>query len=177
MFGLAQMRRQYFHQCEPRLLPSFLLQWDQSLKNWTGVLSRCPGSWVPFHFDFLNTSLRDRLILWSQFCYQVDAEENAHQGSHGIHRISLGHSSGSLLDIYWFLSLQFLIDNYACDIFWFGNKAWLARSVVCLCAVSQNTQTVQNDDSANLQIYIIKMAAYMWIVYGFWKNHISISKT
>ena len=47
MFGLAQMRRQYFHQCEPRLLPSFLLQWDQSLKNWTGVLIRCPGSWVP----------------------------------------------------------------------------------------------------------------------------------
>ena len=68
-------------------------------------------------------------------------------------------------------------DNYACDIFWFGNKAWLPRSVDCLCAVSQNTQTVQNDDSANLQIYIIKMAAYMCIVYGFWKNHISISKT
>ena len=77
---------------------------------------------------------------------------------------------------FWAFNFWFS-DNYACDIFWFGNKAWLARSVDCLCAVSQNTQTVQNDDSANLQIYIIKMAAYMWIVYGFWKNHISISKT
>ena len=53
MFGLAQMRRQYFHQCEPRLLPSFLLQWDQSLKNWTGVLIRCPGSWVPFDIKLI----------------------------------------------------------------------------------------------------------------------------
>ena len=48
ILGLAQMRRQYFHQWEPRLLPSFFLQWDQSLRNWTWVLIRSPGSWAPF---------------------------------------------------------------------------------------------------------------------------------
>ena len=49
ILGLVQMRRQYFHQWEPRLLPSFFLQWDQSLQNWTRVLIRCPGSWAPLH--------------------------------------------------------------------------------------------------------------------------------
>ena len=49
--GLAQMRRQYFHQWEPRLLPSFFLQWDQSLRNWTRVLIRSPESWAPFKKD------------------------------------------------------------------------------------------------------------------------------
>ena len=47
ILGLAQMRRQYFHQWEPRLLPSFFLQWDQSLRNWTRVLIRSPESWAP----------------------------------------------------------------------------------------------------------------------------------
>ena len=47
ILSLAQMRWQYFHQWEPWLLPSFFLQWDQNLQNWTRVLIRSPGSWAP----------------------------------------------------------------------------------------------------------------------------------
>ena len=64
MFGLAQMRRQYFHQWEPRLLPSFFLQWDQSLQNWTRVLIRCPGSWAPFK----GPCFRGK---WQKRCHQM----------------------------------------------------------------------------------------------------------
>ena len=56
ILALAQMRRQYFHQWEPRLLPSFFLQWDQSLRNWTRVLIRSPGSWAPLRWR-LNLQL------------------------------------------------------------------------------------------------------------------------
>ena len=52
ILGLAQMRRQYFHQWEPTLLPSFFLQWDQSLRNWTRVLIRSPRSWAPLMHIF-----------------------------------------------------------------------------------------------------------------------------
>ena len=51
ILGLAQMRRQYFHQWEPRLLPSFFLQWDQSLRNWTRVLIRSPRSLAPLVYQ------------------------------------------------------------------------------------------------------------------------------
>ena len=38
----------FFDQWELRLLPSFILQWDESLQNWTRVVIRSPGSWAPF---------------------------------------------------------------------------------------------------------------------------------
>ena len=37
----------FFDQWELRLLPSFILQWDESLQNWTRVVIRSPGSWAP----------------------------------------------------------------------------------------------------------------------------------
>ena len=61
ILGLAQMRRQYFHQWEPRLLPSLFLQWDQSTRNWTRILIRSPGSWAPFAPQ--NQSLLVHVIL------------------------------------------------------------------------------------------------------------------
>ena len=40
--------KQYFYQWIFRLLPTFFLQWDQSLRNWTRMVIRSAGSWAPF---------------------------------------------------------------------------------------------------------------------------------
>ena len=85
ILGLAQMRRQYFHQWEPRLLPSFFLQWDQSLRNWTRVLIRSPGSWqristpVQFFKLWSHWSKNDGSNLgshWWKYCLRICAKPN-----------------------------------------------------------------------------------------------------